>query len=221
MRYCIEVISSDNTEIDRKQGLILVGTVESNKLIAELAENKHIEVCNKPQGYTITCMNSPWVKEERIIVIAGADENGVLYGVQDFNARELSKLPNPESAPMIELEEAFHDIADFYHNEYPLVENRGVWTWGFVIYDYQAFLDNMARLKLNMITVWFKCPPINLEDIISYAHSRGIKFIAGFSWGWGTPYELETEEDIEAIKKHSVKTYVDAYKDFDIDGMYF
>ncbi len=221
LRYCVEIIASDNKDIDRNQGLILVGTVKSNKLIAELAENGHLKVCDKPEGYTITRMESPWVKEQPIIVIAGADENGVLYGVQDFNARELSKLPDVESTSMTELEDAFHGISDFHYSEYPLVENRGVWTWGHVVYDYQAFLNNMARLKMNMITVWFKCPPINLEDIISYAHSKGIKFVAGFSWGWGTPYELETQEDIEAIKKHSVKTYLDGYKDFDIDGIYF
>ena len=144
--------------------------------------------------------------------IAGYDARGVLYGVQDFNARELSKLLNPESDSMSELEKAFDSMCDFRYSEYPLIENRGIWTWGYVVYNYKAFLDNMARLKMNMITLWCKYPPINFADVITYAHDRGIKVIAGFSWGWGTRYELETDEDIAAIKAHSIKTYVDGYQ---------
>ena len=43
----------------------------------------------------------------------------------------------------------------------PALENRGLWTWGYVIYDYRRYLDNMARLKLNMLVVWNDCAPRN------------------------------------------------------------
>lgn len=43
-------------------------------------------------------------------------------------------------------------LPDFELNSRPAVKNRGIWTWGHVIYDYRSFIDNMVMLKLNTAT---------------------------------------------------------------------
>ena len=80
----------------------------------------------------------------------------------------------------LHLREAFDALPEFSRTEAPVIENRGVWTWGYVIYDYRRFFDNMARLKMNRLAVWNDVPPINCRQFIPYAHSRGIKVILGF-----------------------------------------
>lgn len=43
-------------------------------------------------------------------------------------------------------------LPDFELNSRPAVKNRGIWTWGHVIYDYRSFIDNMVMLKLSTAT---------------------------------------------------------------------
>ena len=47
----------------------------------------------------------------------------------------------------------------------PQVRRRGLWTWGYVIYDYRRYLANMARLKLHEIVIWNDYAPLNLSLI--------------------------------------------------------
>ena len=42
----------------------------------------------------------------------------------------------------------------------------------------------MARQKFNELVLWNDYIPVNIEDIIDYAHSYGIKVVLGYSWGW-------------------------------------
>jgi hypothetical protein len=39
-------------------------------------------------------------------------------------------------------------------------------------------------LKLNQLIIWNDYMPLNVEEIIDYAHSYGIEVIFGYAWGW-------------------------------------
>ena len=94
-----------------------------------------------------------------------------------------------------------------------VIENRGIWTWGYVIYDYRRFLDNMARLKMNRVTVWNDVPPVNCRQFIEYAHSRGIKVILGYSWGYAlSKLDPTNPQHRKLIKGEVLKNYEDRYK---------
>ena len=106
--------------------------------------------------------------------------------------------------------------------EAPCIERRGIWTWGYVIYDYERFIDNMARLKMNTLTIWNDCPPENCSDVIEYAHARGVETVLGFHWGWGLPsFSLASREDRDAMRKQVVANYETNYRHLDLDGIYF
>ena len=90
-----------------------------------------------------------------------------------------------------------------------------------MIYDYRRFLDNMARLKFNMLTIWNAEAPVNLTEICDYAHKRGIKIIAGFNWGWGYKRDISTAEGRLFIKELALDAYREEYADAPIDGIYF
>ncbi|MHB9070999.1 MAG: hypothetical protein ACYC54_11615 [Sedimentisphaerales bacterium] len=220
--YVLEVRLATNEIGQSDDNIILIGACTNNHLIRELSEKKQISIPNESQGYTIKCCNSPWNDKTRLVVIAGSDSRGVLYGVNDFNSRVLTAESMPRKLMYkAKLREPFDNLKDFTVSEYPLIENRGIWTWGYVIYDYRRFLNNMARLNMNIVTIWNDCVPLNCKEIIDHAHSRGIKVILGFHWGWGRDYDLANPAHRQQIKEDVIRTYTQEYRGLGMDGIYF
>lgn len=204
------------------RNLILVGTSANNPKILELSQKGLLKLPTKAEGYTIACLKSPWQQDRRLIVIAGADPSGVLYGAEEFNKR-LAAIFMQDLQPG-ELRAHFDGMPEFSVTESPVIENRGIWTWGYPIYDYRRFVDNMARLKMNRLTVWNDVPPINCRRFIDYAHSRGIKVILGYTWGWGYAFDKfdpTNPEHKRLVKEMVLTNFEQRYKDLGMDGIYF
>ncbi|MCL6629643.1 MAG: hypothetical protein K6U00_08605 [Armatimonadetes bacterium] len=218
--YVLRIEKASSESIKDQDHLILVGTTANNPLIQELVDKNLLPMPARQEGYSIACFGSPWGENKRVIAIAGYDANGVLYGVIDFCAHRIYARVLKEYTP--DMRNDFDHMPDFMMSEYPLIDNRGIWTWGYVIYDYRRFLDNMARLKMNMLTIWNDCPPVNAKEIVDYAHSRGIRIVMGFHWGWGIPDLDPTDRNhLEKIKREVVNNYIDNYRHLGIDGVYF
>jgi len=66
----------------------------------------------------------------------------------------------------------------------------------------------MARLKMNMLTLWNDCAPLNLREVVDYAHSRGIRLICGYHWGWGVSgLSLTSRSDCEKTRDEVIAKY--------------
>lgn len=105
------------------------------------------------------------------------------------------------------------------------VKEKGIWTWGHVIYDYRGFFRNMKKLGFNRITVWNDFAPLNAEEILSEAHRYGIKVIWGFSWGWKAGCaefvrNIGPEKTAE-IRDEVLYTFENQYVNIAKDGIYF
>lgn len=219
MPYVVEVVDvQDDTAFN--DNLILIGTTNNNPLIKQIIDAGAIPAPEGPEGYSIACTRFPQLTEQRVIVIAGSDANGVLYGVNDFDARVLRSMICPPE--MRDMKKAFDTMPDFQISEKPMIANRGIWTWGYVIYDYKRFIDNMARCKMNMLTVWNDCVPLNCDNVIEYAHSRGVKVVLGFHWGWGIDtLDLTDMKQRQELKADILKNYRENYAHLGMDGIYF
>jgi hypothetical protein len=214
--YIIEVLPADQTP-DATRNLILVGTPAANPRIAELGRKGLVRLPTQPQGYTIACLKSPWQPQTRVIVVAGTDSPGVLYGVEEFNKKVVTIFSLEKN-----MRETFDALPEFSLTEAPVIENRGIWSWGYVLYDYRRFFDNMARLKMNRLIIWNDVPPINCRQFIEYAHSRGIKVVLGFHWGWGVAnLDPTNPEHLRLIKEDVLTKYEQFYRDLGMDGIYF
>lgn len=199
--------------------VLLAGTPDNNRYIGDLVRRGNITIPDAAESYTIAGFESPFSPGNRLIVIAGRGARGVLYGVEDFNSRTAAEtLPeNP-----VYFRKSFDGMTDFSLSESPKIANRGIWTWGYVIYDYRRFFDRMARLRMNMITIWNDCPPENCREVLQYAHDRGIRVILGFHWGWGVPgIDISRAEDRERVRGIVAANYREHYANLDIDGIYF
>lgn len=221
-RYLPYVLELRHAELVDQIGddhAILIGTPQNNPLIAEVVGKGIVAKSEGREGYSIFAGKSPWNSDRRLMVVAGSDPNGVLYGVQRLDSVLRTAVGQPDPPDM---SAAFDKMPDFAVTEHPAIDNRGIWTWGYPIYDYRRFLDNMARCRMNMITVWNDCPPLNSREFIDYAHSRGVKVVFGFHWGWG----IDDFDPTDAIQRRRMKddiihNYLDNYRDLGLDGIYF
>jgi hypothetical protein len=152
------------------------------------------------------------------VVIGGADASGTLYGVTHFN-KKLAGLPPGDPK---KIRQTLDNLVEFNAQESPTIENRGIWSWGYVIYDYRRFIDNLARLRMNRLLFWNDIPPINCHSIIDYAHARGVKVVLGFSWGWGIgDLDPNSREDRQLIKDEVICRVDQFYGHLGMDAIYF
>ncbi len=208
--------------------IIAVGTKEGNSFIAKLSDEGKITVPNNKEGYRIKVFDSPYNSERQIYVIAGGGSVGAYYGVNHFVHKYITECEGcdcdylPESAGLHFQKLKFSQkLTEVDYEESPQIAERGVWTWGHVIYDYKGFLDNMAKLRMNIVTVWNDFVPINAKEFIEYAHNLGIKVIWGFSIGWGYEFDISNPKVLEEIIDKAADNYEENYLCLGGDGIYF
>ena len=205
---CCESVDTDSVRC------IYIGTRESNSYIKNVSDNS----LSFPESYTIT------VKDDTVI-IEGFDDAGVLYGVLDFyncyvvnyETEKAVRNSNQHWNNIFERE----SLPEFNRTSAPAVKERGLWTWGHVIYDYRNYLDNMMKLKMNGVIIWNDFVPANANEIVKYAHSCNIKVYWGFDWLWDTKNKTFFINDLEKESEKIFKKYEREYANSDGDGIYF
>lgn len=211
-----------------ESNLILVGKLCSDTRIQACQKENIVQVPEKDEGYSVYVGESMFAPERQMIVIAGYDAAGVLYGCMDFCNRYLGDIlyRNKNIWTDETFEEPFgQKLNPWQVSTAPGIKSRGIWTWGHVIYDYRKFFENMAKLRLNQVVIWNDVAPLNARDVVEYAHSLNIKVIWGFAWGWGTSCEDILEhydaQALETLKEKVIGVYRQEYADTGCDGIYF
>lgn len=202
--------SAAHYETDPEHRIFWIGTKESNLYI-----RKHSKaVLTRPEEYAIAVADDS-------VIIEGSDDAGVLYGCVDFNNRYLTlhRLTH-RSDPYFR--DVFQDrLPNDFIQSHPDIRNRGLWTWGHVIYDYRGYFDNMMLLKMNTVIIWNDHVPVNAADIIEYAHGCNIRVIWGFAWLWSTNCNNVSMEMLEAESRRIADLYEREYAHLQGDGIYF
>lgn len=220
--YVLEVVpAADAKASDGHEALI--GTVASNPRIAALVASGEMQAPVGDEGYSLLLRERQGKSTLRQLVVAGADERGVLYGAVEAALRLFGGGTLLDGFGGKGFRGRLDEAAPFAVCERPAVRQRGLWTWGYPITDYRRYLDNMMRLKLNTLILWNDCPPWNMAEILDYAHTRGIRVILGFHWGWGHSGSLDISkaEDRRHICEAALKTYRTDYAALNHDGIYF
>lgn len=208
-------------EMEAYYHIIAIGTTENNDYLKRLCVNGELTAPKDVQGYRIKVFQNPKNKEKQVYALLGGSEASVFWAASQFVNHYL---PENESKDLKKL----HFVPYFTRNmkevdiaEEPKIRERGIWTWGHVIYDYRRFLDNMAKLRMNIITVWNDHAPINAKEFVAYAHQLGIKVIWGFSMGWGYEYDISDTQVLNQIIEDAMEHYANEYQHLGGDGIYF
>ncbi len=188
----LEVAVENAVDISHEQlrgsNLVAVGTVGNNRLIKRLVETGFVKSIEKQQGYSISCAPDPRDNSRWILVIVGADTNGALYGLRDLEHYYLKNFKVEDGKLLAE---------SFAATDYPRIEYRGHWVWGCNMPDKKAWMENMSRWKLNELIHWDNYPPEKAKEYVDFAHSRGIRVIWGFGWGWNPDWNFEIPEGFD------------------------
>ena len=208
--------------------IILVGKIGGNRLLKECQNRNLIQPPEAREGYSVYVGESIFNADAQMIVIAGQDVAGVLYGCMDFCNKYLGDVIFRDKNLWADktYEEALNQkLNPRQITSAPAIKRRAVWTWGHVIYDYRRFFENMAKLRLNEVVIWNDVVPWNAKDVVDYAHSLNIKVIWGFAWGWDTScknvLDRYNSQFIAEIKEQVLKTYEKEYSPTGADGIYF
>lgn len=189
---------------------IYIGKKSDNCYIAENSE----AVLSHNEEYYISVKNGN-------VIIEGYDDNGLLYGCIDFYNKYILKYEFPHDPDRYCLNPFERVLPDFEYSSYPSVKNRGLWTWGHVIYDYKGYIDNMLLLKMNTLIIWNDFVPVNAKQVVKYAHECGIKVIWGFAWGWDVKCDEFSFENMDGKSRDIFLKYEKEYADIKADGIYF
>jgi len=223
--YVIRVQETASAKMAELENRIFIGVCQKNPFLQNQLSSAGLPVPAVPQSYTLACLDSSTGKGGKLVLVAGADADGVLYGVQEYGKRLYFQAGRQGPVTKVEAErlrQVFDTQEKFSLHEEPVVRERGIWTWGYVIYDYRRFIDHMLRLKMNTLVIWNDCPPLNAPQLIDYAHQRGVKVIFGFHWGWGlSGINLADPADSQAMRRSVVERYQREYQPLDLDGIYF
>jgi len=189
---------------------LFVGTKENNPLIREKSDR----IFSYSEEYEIRVTDDE-------VLIEGSDEGGMLYGCVDFYQKYVLLYQNTHRHPGYFTNIFEEGLPEFCCTSHPAVKDRGIWTWGHVIFDYKGFIDNMVKCKMNTLIVWDDFVPVNAREMVSYAHQCHVKVIWGFAWLWDTDFSGITREVIASSVDTVVTLYEEKYAMLGGDGIYF
>ncbi len=207
--YPLCIKYEENLEVSNYK-CIYIGTKESNPYIRKASKAD----LPKAEAYRIQVINST-------ILIEGSDDSGVLYGVLDLYNKYIVKYEHPNTDQYWVNFLTKDKLPDFEYASYPSIKERGLWTWGHVIYDYRGYLDHMMKLKMNSVIIWNDFVPTNADEIVDYAHARNIKVIWGFSWLWDTDCNQVDLNNLKESAEKIFQKYETEYAHIGGDGIYF
>ncbi len=218
--YRIHVLPCEQEGCLIPQNAFIVGCIEDSSLIRKFVSPEDVPA----DGFLVKVTENPDDADGRLVILTAHTDAELFYAAVSFADDYIPQYaPHHGSNRMPDL--IFDKpLPVCCYTEVPDHKTRSIFTWGHSINDYRAYLDNMARLKLNEVVIWNDYIPLNIRDIIEYAHSYGIRVILGYSWGWkeiGNKTAVITEESIEKVKELAIREYREQYAPVGCDGIYF
>lgn len=217
--YRIHVLPCEKEGCSISKNAFFVGLYDESPAIRQYAAADEM----KENGYLVKVITNPEAPEGRFVILTASCGRELIYAVCHFLDDYI-----PQHAPYHGSNRMPKLIFDSLLPEYCFTQSpdrrvRSIFTWGHSFNDYRAYIENMARAKFNELIIWNNHVPVNISDIIDYAHSYGISVVLGYSWGWKDYCKSATltDENIADLKKAIVQEYLDGYAQLNCDGIYF
>lgn len=220
MVYSIYVLPCEREGCEVSKCAFFIGLYDESDTI-----RRYIAPDELPEGgFAIKVVRNPDDEDGRFVFLTARSELELFYSVVSF-LDDYINMHAPHGGANIMPDLIFNSpISEGFYSEVPDHKIRSIFTWGHSINSYRDYIDNMARVKLNEVIIWNDFVPLNIDEIIDYAHSYGIRVVLGYSWGWreiGNKATEITEETINNLKNLIVRTYREQYAPVKCDGIYF
>jgi len=192
-----DYINTSPLDISSGKKRIFIGTINSNLLIKELSGDDKLNISGSSLGPEAFVIKSMEMDGNKVLVIAGSDQRGVLYGVYEFSKVFIGIDPyeywtgkEPEikeifSIPDVNIQVAspVFPLRGYFDNDNDMIAN---WKGQKLIIEFDTWkemIDSLARLRYNYV---------DLHDTLGRAEF----------WNW--PYYqdmVDYHTDIELVDK--------------------
>lgn len=219
--YRLYVLPCEKEGAEFAKNTILLGLYEESREISKYVSPEEVPA----GGFAVKIVENPADPEEgRIVILTAHEESELLYAAIHFLDDYI-----PAHAPLHgsnAMPDLIYDspIKPYFYSEIPDHKRRSIFTWGHPISDFRGYIDNMVRMKYNELILWNDYVPLNIRDVIEYAHSYGIRVFLGYAWGWKPNCRGITElseADLAEIKSGIIEAYREKYLPLNCDGIYF
>ena len=220
MVYSIYVLPCEKEGCEVSKNAFFIGLYNESETIRKFVAEEEVP----EDGFFVKVMRNPADEEGSFVLLTAKNEMQLFYAATSFLD---DYIPNYaiRNGGICRTELIFDaPLKECSYSKTPDHKIRSIFTWGHSTNDFRAYIDNMARLRLNELIIWNDHIPVNIEDVVEYAHSYGISVVLGYSWGWrevGNKATEITDETIENLKKLVIDTYRNNYAPVKCDGIYF
>lgn len=218
--YKIHILPCEKEGCDIPKNAFFVSCYDKSEIIQRFVQPNEVP----GDGFLVKVIQNPDNEEGRYVILTAHTEQELLYAVVSFLDDYIPKHA-PFGGANIMPDLIFDNtMPECSYTQAPDFKTRSIFTWGHSINNYRDYIDNMARLKFNELIIWNDYIPVNISEIISYAHSYGIKVVLGYSWGWkeiGNETSRIADESLESVKKSVIQEYLENYAPINCDGIYF
>lgn len=219
--YRIHVFPCEKEGSAVSKNAFFVSCYAASPTIQKLVKSEEIP----EDGFLVKVIPNPEDPEGRFVILTAHTPVNVFYAAVSFMDDYIPRygtVVGSNFMPDLTFDEPLKECA---YTQIPDHKTRSIFTWGHSISDYRNYIDNMARLRFNELILWNDFVPLNIAEIIDYAHSYGITVNLGYSWGW-LPHQCAgiTEIDDAALTKMKddiVRKYAEEYAPTHCDGIYF
>ena len=219
--YTLYVLPCEKEGTEIEKNAIIVGLYEESDLVKKYVKADEIQA----EGFLLKAMINPDNEEGRIVILTAHDEQELFYAAVSFADDYIPEKSHWHGAVRLQQKIFDENLKEWVYTEKSHNKTRSIFTWGHPINDYRTYIDNMARLKLNQLIIWNDYMPLNVEEIIDYAHSYGIEIIFGYAWGWkpgfGKFITDISDKRLQELKAEIIQHYEDNYAKIGCDGIYF
>ena len=186
---------------------------------------KHVSRDEIPEdGFLVKVIGNPDAPDGRLVILTAHSDVELFYAAVSFIDDYIPKYAPKHGANTMADFIFDSPLTECSYTERPDYNTRSIFTWGHSINDYRAYIDNMARLKFNELILWNDYVPLNIKDIIDYAHAYGIRVNLGYSWGWIAGCKKITDisdKRLLELKESIIAEYEKNYRATECDGIYF
>lgn len=218
--YRLYVLPCEGEGAKIEQSAFVIGMWQESATVRAYVKEQEI----KENGYLVKVIKNPENENGRIVVITAKSANELFYGAVSFIDDYLAVCAPAHGRVRLRQFTFDEPMREWSYSEEPSTATRSVFTWGHPISDYRSYIENMARLKLNQLIIWNDHMPVNVRDVIDYAHSYGIEILFGYTWGWidgcGKITDI-SDARLKELKEQIIAHYEENYAKINGDGIYF
>ena len=163
--YRIYVLPCEKEGCEVSKNAFFIGCYDESTEIKKYVSSEEVP----KDGFLVKVIKNPSDEEGRFVILTAHKEEELFYAAVSFIDDYIPEYAQYNGANRMPDLIFNSPLTECSYTEVPDHKTRSIFTWGHSINSYRAYIDNMARMKLNELILWNDYIPLNIDDIIEIA----------------------------------------------------